>query len=67
MDKKFEAIRNDCKKRFEDAQYSDGKIERMQDRIECLENAVAHLMAFLAKELRLMPDEIHNEDGLTDW
>jgi len=55
------------KKQFTGSMVSNGELERMQERIDTLENAVAHLMAFLADRLRLTLGEIDNEDGLLDF
>lgn len=61
-------IEKEIKERFEKSAFAeDGVIERMQSRIDKLEDAVAHLMGFIADKLRLTEDEIDAEDGLTDF
>lgn len=64
----MEQLEREIKQRLEDsAKHTDGEIERMRERIDKLESAVAHLMAFIADRLRLTPEEIENENGLTDF
>lgn len=61
-------LETELKKRFEDNNiYAEGTIEQMKARIDGLENAVAHLMAFIANKLELTEEEIENENGLTDF
>lgn len=63
-----ELLETELKKRLEGNNiYAEGTIEQMQARIDGLENAVAHLMAFIADKLKLSTEEIENENGLTDF
>lgn len=65
---KQENLEQRLKNQFEKSgQHETGELEQMKERIYTLENAVAHLMAFIANRLRLTPDEIENENGLTDF
>ncbi len=44
-----------------------GELEAMQIRIDKLEDALAHLMAWVAQEHRLREDEIESEGGIADF
>jgi len=66
--KKMIKLEEQLKKRFEDNnQFAEGTIEQMQSRINGLEDAVSHLMAFIAVKFELSEEEIENENGLTDF
>ena len=60
-------IERELKKRFERSVYSQGKVERLEERIDTLEKALAHCMAFIADHFRLSEDEINGDEGLTDF
>ena len=61
-------IETELKERFERSVYSQsGKIEELADRVERLENALSHCMAFIADQFRLTEAEINGENGLTDF
>jgi hypothetical protein len=64
-----EALERETKERFAMAgrHASGGELEAMRERIDKLEDAVAHLVAFIAGRLRLTEDEIQNENGLADF
>jgi hypothetical protein len=63
-----EALERETKERFAMAGLaSGGELEAMRERIDKLEDAVAHLVAFIAGRLRLTEDEIQNENGLADF
>ena len=67
MNTKMREMAKGLKDQLERSSHSDGQLERMQDRIDNLESAVAHCMAFIANHFRLTDGEINNEDGLTDF
>lgn len=67
MDQQLEDLRTIAKESFEDAMFSEGKVERLEERVDKLENAVAWLTSFIAKRLALDYKEIHHEDGILDW
>jgi len=61
-------IETELKERFERSVYSKlGKIEELTDRVERLENALSHCMAFIADRFRLTEAEINGDEGLTDF
>lgn len=65
---RIENLEKQLKERFEDNnKYAEGTIEQMQRRIDGLEDAVAHLMAFIAVKMELSTEEIENENGITDF
>lgn len=45
----------------------EGDLERMKEKIDKLENAIAHLIAFITIKFNLSPDEIWSENGITDF
>lgn len=66
--KKMNELEKQLKDRFEDNNVlAEGTIEQMQRRIDGLEDAVAHLMAFIAVKMELSTEEIENENGITDF
>lgn len=67
MEERVESMETEIKKRLESSAYSDGRLERMLDRIDKLEDAVAHLYSWISDRERLEPDEIYEEDGLLDF
>ncbi len=68
VNKKIIKLEEQLKKRLEGNNiYAEGTIEQMQARIDGLEDAVSHLMAFIAVKMQLSTEEIENENGLTDF
>ena len=58
----------EIKERFDESgRHTEGKIERLEERVYNLEVATAHLLAWIANRLNLTEEEVHNENGLTDF
>ena len=67
MNEEMEKLRIEIKERLERSATSEGSIEKLQDRVDTLENAVSHLMVFISSHFRLSPGQIHLEDSITDF
>ncbi len=66
---KFEKLRERTKERLETSPYGyqAGELESLRIRIDALEDALAHLMAWTAERFRLTEEEIEGEDGIADF
>lgn len=65
MDKEMSEIEKAIKEQF--LTTSEGTIERLEERVERLENAVAHLMAFLIVSEKKFGVSFDRQDGINDW
>ena len=63
-------VEDKAKEMFEENRkmfFQHGELELMKERIEKLETAVSHLMAFIAFRMELSEEEIEEADGLLDF
>ena len=63
-------VEDKAKEMFEDHRrmfFTNGELENIKERIEKLETAVSHLMAFIAFKMELNEKEIEEADGLLDF
>ena len=68
MDQTMNKLESEIMEQLERSKFGiDGEFETIRARVDKLECAVAHLMAFIAIRLRLTKAEIEDEDGITDF